>query len=111
MLLSPCLLLLTSKVALKPLPHAPQNGPHRAALARKLSVMQLRRALQEKPDGDRIARRAYDVGEAARIARDADPPRHVADLFAQLDHAAHARGAAGQHQAAGQELLEAGLAQ
>src|SRR4051812_22726280 len=96
MLLSPCLLLLTSKIALKPLPHAPQDGSHRAALVRKLSVMQLRCSFEEEADGRGIARRAHDVRQPARVARHSDPYRHMEDLLAELDHAAHDRRAAGE---------------
>src|SRR5213075_982502 len=77
-------LLLTSKIALKPLPHTPQHGPHRAALARKLAVMQLRRPFKQQSHRGCIARRPHDIGESAGIARHADPHRHVENLFTEL---------------------------
>src|SRR5712691_2831270 len=99
------------KIALEPLSHARQNGPQRAALARQLSVLHLRHAFHQKPHRGRIARRANDLGEPSTVARRAYAHRHVEDLLAELDHALHHRRAAGQHDSARQQLLEARLAQ
>src|SRR3954447_13648698 len=53
------------KIALKPLPHPPEHGLDRPALARKLSVLHLRRPFEQKPDRGGVARRAHHVCEAA----------------------------------------------
>src|SRR3954470_24918445 len=102
MLLSPCRL----EIALKPLPHPTENGFYRAALARKLSVLNLRNTLEQKSDRGGIARGAHHVGEPALILRQAQAYGHMEDLLAELDHALHRRGAAGQHDTARQQFLE-----
>src|SRR3954447_22780750 len=99
------------KIALKPLPHPPEHGLERPALTRKLSMLHLRCALEEKPDGGGVARRARHVGEPPLVARQPQAHRHMEDLLAQLHHAVHGRGAARQHHAAREQLLEPGLAQ
>src|SRR5262245_7258564 len=114
MLLSPCRLETATrllKVSLKPLPHAPEHGLERAALARKLSVLHLRHTLEQKPHRGGVARRAHDFGEAALVARQAQAHGHVEDLLAQLHHSLHRRGASGEHHAAREQLLEPRLAQ
>src|SRR4026207_1337618 len=107
MLLSPCRL----EIALKPLPHAPEHGRERPALARKLSVLHLRGTFEKKPDRGGVARRARHVSEAALIPRQTQPHGHVEDLLAEFHHALHRRGPARQHHAAGKQLLEARFAQ
>src|SRR3954466_5519524 len=92
------------KIALKPLPHPSEHGLERPALTRKLSMLHLRCALEEKADGGGVARRTHHVGEPALIARQPKAYRHVEDLLTQRHHAVHGGGAAGQHHAARQQL-------
>src|SRR5688572_3863730 len=101
----------TSEIPLEPVLHAADHGAHRAVLARDAALLQLRHALHEQPHRGGVARVAHHVRQPARVARRAHAHRHVEDLLAQLDHAAHRRAAAGEHDPRGQQLLVAGLAQ
>src|ERR1700687_5868296 len=102
MLLSPCRL----KVALKPLPHAPQNALYRPALSRKLSVLHLRSALEQQAHRGGEARIAHHVREPSLVLRQAQAHRHVEDLFAKLHHAVHRRRAAREDDPARKQLFE-----
>jgi hypothetical protein len=52
-----------------------------------------------------------NVLEPGHVLRDAEPHGHVEDLLGQFDEPVHLRTAAGEHDAAGHQVLEAAAAQ
>src|SRR5690606_14652949 len=68
-------------------------------------------AIVQQADAGGVDRVAYHIRQALELLRYTQAHRHVEDLFRQLDSPFHLRGAAGQHDAGGDHVLEAGAAQ
>src|SRR2546422_6233686 len=99
------------KIALKPFAHPSKHLSERAALPRDQAALRLHYAFEQQADAGGIARAADHIRERARVARDAQPHRHVENLFAEFHHALHHRRAAREHHSRGQELFVTGIAQ
>src|SRR6185369_13940792 len=100
-----------SKILGKPGFHALEDILEALLFLNVLAALALRLGFEQQAVGRREARALHDIGQAAAVLRVAEADRHMKDFLAQLDHARHDAGAAGEHDARRQHFLEAGAAQ
>src|SRR5271165_6397646 len=98
--LRPCLELRALEIRLEPLLHPPRHVGEPAPLGtQQLCAQKMLASVEQQTDRSRVARAAYDIGQAADVRRHSDTHRQMKDLLAQLDHARQQCRAAGEHDA------------
>src|ERR1700722_19745159 len=102
---------VSSKVSLEPGAHAIERALRAREPAAFCSGHYVVAGIEQKPHARGINGIAHDVGEPLHLLRHPEAHRHVKHFLGKLDRAFHLGAAAGEHDARGDELLEAASAQ
>src|SRR5690348_5545608 len=100
------------EVSLEPALHPLEDLLEAGSLDARVAIaLHLVEPGHEQPHSRRVARVAHHLGERSVVVGHPDAHRHVEDLLAQLHHAFHQRGPAGDHDSRGEQLLQSRGAQ